>query len=42
MVMHFDNGDKYEGQIKEKKFHGKGKYEYANRDYYEGEYENDK
>jgi len=42
MVIIFNNGNKYEGQMKDRKFHGKGKYTYVNGDYYEGEWLNDK
>lgn len=38
----FISGDKYEGQFKDKKKHGKGTYYYPDGDIYEGEWKNDK
>ena len=34
----FLNGDKYDGEWKDGKMHGKGVYTYINGDQYEGEY----
>jgi len=41
-VHHLKNGDKYEGELKDGKPHGKGIYYYANGDKYEGEYKDNK
>lgn len=38
--MIFANGDTYEGQFKNNKFHGKGKYVWHTGDVYEGEFVN--
>lgn len=34
----FVNGDKYKGEYKNGKFHGKGKYVWANGSCYEGQF----
>ena len=38
----FSNGDKYVGEFKDDKFHGKGTYTFANGNKYVGEWKNDK
>lgn len=39
--MEFQCGDRYEGGFEMGKKHGQGKYDYADRDYYDGEWKND-
>ena len=36
------NGDKYEGEFKNEKFHGQGKYSFSNGNIYEGEFKDGK
>ena len=40
-IKQFDNGDKYEGQMKNGKMHGKGVYSFSNGEKYEGEFKDD-
>ncbi len=40
--MHHADGDCYEGEWREDKAHGKGKYLHANNAYYEGDWSYDK
>ena len=41
MVVEFSNGNKYEGNVKDRKFNGKGKFTYSNGDSYTGQWKND-
>jgi len=38
--MRFNNGDIYEGNFIQNKIQGQGKYTWATKDFYEGEFEN--
>jgi len=41
-VMHYANGDKYEGEWKDGNLHGKGIYYYKSGDKYDGEWADNK
>lgn len=39
-IVHFANGDKYSGQIKNFRYHGEGEMKYKNGESYDGEWAN--